>query len=1373
MIIKIKHLQFIFCLAYTLCLNSQNFERFSNKQGFNQNTINAIEQDKYGFLWYATPNGLIRYDGYDFETFATKSNSNGTISSNNITSLFNDNNGLLWIGTNIGINVYVPSLERFFIISLKERFYIHKIAQDKEGSIWFSGENNLHRLKVTDIEKGLFDVSKNILKFDSSLGDFWINSFSICNKSSIILGTNEGLKELTYKNENENLKTQITLFNDFNDFYQKTITTILKDDNIYWIGTNEGLYSSNLQKGAAFVLNKVKGEEINFKVYVNCIFKDDNKNLWIGTKSNGLFKYNPSLNLFEHFKHESKNKKSISSHQINTIYQDEFNVLWFGTAQGGINKLDISQKQFYSYSNNPYDNLSLPDNLITAILEDNTGKVWISGYNKKLSRSLNLITSKNVNRLKFQNIETEIPIKKSDIIRSIYQDKKGFIWLGSDESAFVYNPIKNIFKEVVFDNLKSKNFGFIRIIEQINENEILFGGNQAVVVKNPWKNLNARKPTLKVKTDLSFSAENIQALVKDVNQQFWFGTNRGVYQTFYDGKEIKIKRKITENTKHIKITNNNVFSLLQQNNNLWVGTFGGGLNKIELDSTGNPSTIKYYRKSDILPDDAIYGILPDKEENLWISSDMGLLRFNIIDSSTSIFDVRDGLLQNNFRQKSFFKGKSDYMYFGGLNGLTVFKPASILLNTKPPEVLITSLLVNNKPLKRGDILNDNVILKKSISETDSIEISERQTIISFNLVAEHTSSPSKNRLAYKLEGLNKDWVETEEGKTSITYTNLAAKKYKLKVRAANGDGVWSENIKVLHILVKPLWYKTWWSYAIFGILIILIIISVMYYFIRHEKLKQKLIYEQIDKDRIEVINQGKFKYFTNLSHEFRTPLTLIYGPLERIIENNIDPKNVKLLDILKRNTQRLLSLVDQLITFRQAEQGFVKLNFTKLTLGEFLSPTTEAFENYALERNINFFYKINSPNEEIIIDVEKFERILFNLLSNSFKNTPNQGSISIKANVKTKDEKKIIKVEIIDTGKGIPKENLENIFERFYQLGNEEGKVSGGGVGLAFCKSLIDLFKGRIKVKSELNKETKFTVYIPSKDIDQIDVKEIQKKKTFIKNWLPLKIEKGIEIVDTEEPMKKKHSVLVVENEIDIQNFLKTTLSNNYNITIANNGIEALEKIKQTQFSTVISDVMMPEMDGFELCKSIKSEPDTCNLPVLLLTALESDTDVVKGLEFGADEYISKPFSLKNLELRLKKLIDNNIKIKEYFSKNSLPPKDKKDLQLSKKDILFLEKLAIILEDNLSNSNFGVEELAKEISVSSSHFYRKLKQLTGQVPNLYIRNYRLQRAAELFDSNSGFNVAEVMYQIGIESNSYFSTSFKKLHGVSPSEYLKR
>jgi signal transduction histidine kinase/ligand-binding sensor domain-containing protein/DNA-binding response OmpR family regulator len=1370
---KNKFLQFLFCLVFTLSINAQNFERFSNKQGFNQNTINAIEQDKYGFLWYATPNGLIRYDGYDFETFTTQSKSDGTISSNNITSLFNDDNGLLWIGTNVGVNVYVPSLERFYTIKLNSRFKIVKIAQDSNGFIWFSGNKHLHRIKVIDIVEGLFDVSENILSPDILSKNLWINTFSIESKSSIILGTNEGLKRLTYHYENKKIEISLTVFKDFKDFYDKTITKIFKDEGNFWIGTSKGLYSSNLETEENFILSKVNISDGKSDISVNCIYKDQDKNLWIGTVANGLLRYNPVLNSFKEFKYNPKNQNGISSHRINAIYQDNFKVIWIGTAQGGINKLDVNQKNFYNFSNNPYNDFSLPDNLITSILEDSKGRIWVSGYNKKLSRTTGKINSSNISSLNFENIENSIPIETTDIIRCIYEDKKGFIWLGSDQSVFVYNPENKKIKRVFFSNNNYQSVGFVRVIEQINDNEILFAGNKIIIVNNPWQNLNNAIPELSIKFITNLQEGNVQAFQKGSNNQLWFGTNKGLYQCSYIDEKIITKERFTENSKEFKITNNNIFSLLKNNDELWIGTFGGGLNKMSLNAFQNVSKIEYFRKYDIIPDDAIYGILKENKDNFWISTDMGLVNFNPKNYTSSIFDVRDGLLQNNFRQKAYYKGKSGYFYFGGLNGLTIFNPKSIKKNNKAPNILITSLKINNKPIKRGASLNDEVVLEKSISETDYISISESEKIISFDVVAEQTSAPAKNKLAYKLEGLNKDWVFINQGKATITYTSLVAKDYKLKIKAANRDGIWSKQNKIINIQITPLWYRTWWSYTIAILLIIAFIIGVMYYFIRHEKLKQKLIYEQIDKDRMEVVNQGKFKYFTNLSHEFRTPLTLISAPLDRIIEGNIDPNNRKLLDIIKRNTHRLLSLVDQLITFRHAEQGYVKLNYTKLTLGEFLHPTTEAFENYALEKNINFFYEIKSPNQEIVIDVEKFERILFNLLSNSFKNTPAQGSISIVVKIKNKDEKNIIKIAIIDTGKGIPKEKLENIFERFFQLGNDEGLVSGGGVGLAFCKSIVDLFNGEIKVKSKVNNGSKFTVYIPSKELSEIDEKEIQNKKSFIKNWVPLKVGEEEVQKEKEQHNSKKHSLLIVENEVDIQNFLEIALSEKYNITIANNGIEALEKIKQKEFSTIVSDIMMPEMDGFELCKRIKSEPETCNLPVLLLTALENETDLIKGLEFGADEYISKPFSLKHLELRIQKLIENNIKIKEYFSKYSVPPKDKKNLQLSKKDISFLEKLAAIVEENLSNSNFGVEELSKEIGLSSSHFYRKLKQLTSQVPNVYIRNYRLQRAAELFDSNSGFNVAEVMYQIGIESNSYFSTSFKKLHGVTPSEYLKR
>ncbi|WP_298946205.1 two-component regulator propeller domain-containing protein [uncultured Polaribacter sp.] len=1354
---------------------TQNFERISNKEGFNQNTVNAIEQDKYGFLWYATPNGLIRYDGYEFKTFTTQSKSQGTISSNNITSLFNDKNGILWIGTKVGVNIYVPWLERFFTVPLKYKIDVNKIDSKNDGYVWVSSSKELIRCNLKDVRKGVFNVSENIFDFKDQ--DIKINTFSFGANTSIILGTNKGLKKVEYQSETSIVNILTPGINDFSFFNDKEITEIIKVDNIFWIGTKKGLYSSNLDSDAKYLVKKIKILSQDASFFVNSLFKDNENAIWIGTTGDGLYKYNPILNSFSHFNYDSKDKNSISSHQINTVYQDSFNVLWVGTAQGGINKLDLSQKQFYSYTNNPYDKFSIGDNLITSILEDNKGKIWVSGYNKKLFRSINGINEYNADKLKFEDIQAKLPIKNNDIIRSIYQDQRNYIWFGTDKKVIVYSPIKKEFKEVQFLSEDNKlPLLLTRKIAQINERDIVLAGNKIVVIENPWREIEREKnPKINAKSYLEIAASKVQCFLQASNNQFWFGTDYGLLQCKYEDGRITVIRQYQENkTGSSKLSYNSIFTLYEdENKNIWIGTFGGGLNKVTLDSDQNPVKIGYFRKSDGLPDDVVYGILPQENSNkVWISTDMGLVRFNKETNQVNVFDVNDGLIQNNFRQSAYAQGKSGFMYFGGLNGLTIFNPNKIFLNKQPPKVLVTSLSINNKPMKVGDKLNDIIILKKAISETDTIKVSKSQRIISFNLVAEHTSVPAKNKVAYKLDGFNKDWVEINKGKSAITYTNLSAGTYKLQVKSANGDGVWSASTKSLTLIILPLWYQTWWSYSLLTLLFLGIGIGIVFYFVRHEKLKQKLIYEQIDKDRVEVINEGKFKYFTNLSHEFRTPLTLISGPLDRVIDNNSNPENERFLVIIKRNTHRLLSLIDQLITFRQAEQGFLNLNFTKSTLGDFLYPTTEAFENYALEKNINFHYKISSPNEEIVIDVEKLERILFNLLSNSFKNTPAQGTIHIDASIVFKDNIKNIKIDVVDTGKGIPKEKLNNIFERFYQLGNQDGNVSGGGIGLSFCKSLVDLFNGSISAISKPNKETRFTVIIPSSKIEEVEFEESDAKKSYIKNWVPLQ-PKEIDDSAKEKQIKKQHSVLVVENELDIQDFLKNALSDKYNITIANNGVEALEEIKKTEFSTIISDVMMPEMDGFELCKRIKENPETCQLPVLLLTALGDNADLIKGLEFGADEYISKPFSLKHLELRLKKLIENNLKIKDHFSKNSLPPQDKKELGFSKRDLAFLENITEIIEHNLSNSTFGVEELSKEAGLSSSHFYRKLKQLTGQVPNVYLRNFRLQKAADLLASNSGFNVAEVMYQIGIESNSYFSTSFKKLHGVSPSEYSKK
>ncbi len=1365
-------------IASQQTIYSQKFERFSNKEGFNQNTINTITQDSYGFLWFGTPNGLIKYDGYDFNSFANESNDKGSISNNNIKKLFTDSSGILWVGTVEGLDIYVPWLEKFYSVPLSHKVEISQITTDLDGNIFFSGQKELYQCKVVDIENGVFEISDNLLETHSEIEK--VNDFFFIDKTTALLATTDGLYHLNLDMSTSTPWPAIKTVTAISFFSKRNITTIQKIQDILWIGTTNGLFKATLEGNKMDIIRELEPISNTAKpstVSVKTIFEDAEGVVWIGTTAQGLYKYLPKTKDFINYPYDPKNVKGLSSKQIKVVFQDNFKVLWIGTAQGGINKLDLSQKPFKTYSNNPYDNLSIPDNLLNAILEDSQGRLWLAGYNGSLSRSIGTINKNTVNQLQFENLEKEINLGKEDIIRSIFEDDKGFIWIGTGSFLQVYNPSSNTFKKVKL-NTKAPidlDHQYYAILQPDSEHLIL-GGHQIIVLENPWDKIQKDKyPELEVNSILDLGAKRAQAIIKSGTNKLWVGTQNGLVELVLNYEKKKIEtHPVTMNGETINLSNPNIFCLYEDGKgNIWIGTFGGGIVKLYKNQHGNPEKIEYLNKSDGLPDDAIYGMLPEGNKHLWISTDMGLVRFHLDNNKIDIFDVRDGLAQNNFRQGAYFLGKSGYYYFGGLNGLTVFKPEEINLNKQAPNILITDLLVNNQPINIGEKLNNKTVLKKSIAETESITLNQEQRILGFNIAVEHTAMPFKNKVAYKLEGFNENWVEESTGKTTVTYTNLSAGNYRFMVKGANGDGTWSSDVKSLNLKILPPWYQTWWSYLLFALIIIAICTGIVLYFIKIEKLKQQLKYEARNKERLETINQGKFQFFTNLSHEFKTPLTLIAGPLEYIMTNNSDSNNNKYLAIIKKNTKRLLSLADQLITFRQAEQGYLSLSLSKNTLGEFIYPTTEAFENYATDKNINFFYKVNAPNEEIIIDVEKTERIIFNLLSNAFKHTPPHGSISIQSEVKYVDEQKMIHIDVIDSGKGIPHEDLENIFERFYQLGNKKGVVSGGGIGLAFCKTLVNLLGGEITVISTPNVETKFSVILPSKTMKEHGSDTISfSQKSFIKDWVPLTADITDENLNVSvNDSKKKYTILIVENEIDVRTFLSSALSKKYSISLAINGVEALKKIAHQEPDLVVSDVMMPEMDGFELCEKIKADSKTAHISVLLLTALGNNEDLIKGLEFGADEYISKPFSLKHLELRIEKLIQNKAQLKAHFEKNSSLPK--KDLEISTRDKEFLENVIGVIEKNIADSNFGVQELSVEMGVSTAQFYRRLKALTGQMPNSYLRNFRLQRAAELLKNNEGYNVTEVMYQIGIVSNSYFSTSFKKLHGVSPSEFMKR
>ena len=1379
-----NHKLVIFLVGVTLLfhgslLASLKFERFSNEEGFNQNTIVDIAQDRFGFLWFATPNGLIKYDGYNFYDHNYDPVKSNTISSNRLECLHTDSKGNIWIGSWKGVDVYLSELEKFVSVPFDAGFVVSEIIAGENGSIWVAGHNALYRIIPDYNDSGIsFELSDNMTRTETGLSR--LSDLCFIDDKSFLFSETRGLSRCDFKLEDSSVTPVINSVHQYDELGEEQVLVIKKIESIFWIGSHRGLYKAVLDGDKLRIIERfslqTRDKRLLSDITVLSIFEDREGKIWIGTGNEGIFKYDPYKNTFENYGFDPKNENGISSSRINTIVQDNFGVIWVGTAQGGVNKLDMNQKQFLNYTHNPYDESSLAGNLIMDILEDDKDRLWISSYDGEVCRSKEPISDKNIGNLRFEYLKSRIPGPTNSFFSVIYQDNKGYIWLGSETSVVVYNPYTDQFKIVSLEyEGKGQEIPRWRFIGQLDESTMLLGGEKILLLHNPWKEINATKtPAIKAVQVLS-ELRTLNAFIKDKERDdYWFGTQYGLIRCARNGDEFSIKEEYASYSGHeYKLLQNNVFSLHQDpEGSLWIGTFGGGLNKLSFDASGKPVQMENFRKNTLLPDDAVYGILDQGEDYLWISTDMGLCRFQRKEKQVTTFNMQDGLAHNNFRQSAFCKGRSGYYYFGGLNGLTIFKPEHIKLNDELPNTLITGISINNKRVDVGKEVNGKVLLKKSANETDHIILNHHAKTVTFHLAVLHNTSPAKNKLAYQLEGFNNEWIELAEGKASITYTSLPAGEYTLRVKGANGDGIWNHAPTDMELSVLPPWFRTWWSYTMGSLLLIAIAVGVFIYFVRLEKLKQRLKYEQIDKKRIDSINEGKLRFFTNISHEFRTPLTLIAGPLEKVMERNNDEKSSKYLTTIQNNTKRLLSLVDQLITFRKAEQGHLNLNLTADTLGNFIYPTTEAFEDFAIQKNVNFFYKINSPNEEVVIDVEKTERIIFNLLSNSFRHTPANGNISIETDLVLQDEKRFINIRIIDTGSGIPADKMEKIFDRFYQLEGRNENVGGTGIGLAFCKTLIDLMGGTITVESEPGIRTCFSIFMPSMEAEREQSKgTLRPGQSFIKDWVPAVGADTDEGGGKVDKTSGKHSLLIVEDESDVRDFLHAELKGDYTVTMAENGQEGLSKLKQGEPDLVVSDVMMPEMTGFELCERIKSDPDTCHIPVILLTALDDKENTLKGLEFGADDYIAKPFSPRHLLIRIEKLIEKNQRLKEYFSKNSSIPD--KSIEISTRDKEFLKQVIEAIERNLSNSNFGVEELAHEIRLSPSQFYRRLKQLTGQIPNVYLRNFRLQRAAEMLKSNEGFSVAEVMYQIGIESSSYFSTSFKKLFGVSPSEFLKK
>lgn len=773
--------------------------------------------------------------------------------------------------------------------------------------------------------------------------------------------------------------------------------------------------------------------------------------------------------------------------------------------------------------------------------------------------------------------------------------------------------------------------------------------------------------------------------------------------------------------------------------------------------------------SDGLPNEVIYGILPDDFNTIWLSTNNGLSRLDLSTKMFSNFDVSDGLVSNEFNYGAFTKLNNGELMFGGASGITYFNPNDIIENAFVPPVSITSFLVNNKSM-----LVDN--------DQKGVELKYDQNTVNFNFVALSFSQPNKNQYAYKLEGFDKDWINIGNNK-SATYTNLDSGNYIFKVKAANNDGLWNEEGTSMALIIKPAPWLTWWAYVIYTLLLLALLLMIRKYSLIRLHEKNELKWERQEKERIEEINQMKLRLFTNVSHDFRTPLTLIIGPLERMLHKKIGNTYIQRQhEIMHRNASVLLQLINQLLDFRKSESGHLKLTASKGDIVPFIENVKMSFDELARLKGIDYQFHCEEESIELWFDKIDLKKVIYNLLSNAFKFTPLDGQISINVSRGTKKKSKLsskefLRIEVKDSGRGVPKENLKFIFDRFYQLGRDDTTRSGTGIGLALTKSIVELHHGKIKAKSKEGEGTTFIVQLPMGNT-HLSAKDIIKEEDdntlgsfylnspdyMIKDMLPTEPDENFEEA---ESSPSGVTILVVEDNIEVRLFIKSIFEWDYDVLEAEHGEMAVDIANNHKVDLIISDVMMPKMDGIELCKNIKGNISTSHIPVILLTAKTAESAQKQGYQTGADAYITKPFDATILEMKVNNLLKTRKRLIEKFKKDLILEPSKPEL--NSPDETFLQKAIDLVEAHINDSEYSINDFVNEMGMSRSALYRKLKALTDQSITEFIRTIKLKRAGQLI-LQTDLNISEIAFDLGFNDLKHFRKSFQKLFDELPSEY---
>ncbi|MES2731985.1 MAG: two-component regulator propeller domain-containing protein [Bacteroidota bacterium] len=1336
-----------------------SFEQLSTKEGLSHSVVTCTLQDREGFMWIGTQDGLNRFDGYSFLLFEHDASDKNSLSNNNITCLYEDREGNIWVGTSDGLNKLDKTTNTFRTYhhdpanahSLSHND-IRAIYEDRLHTLWVGTYIGLNKLNRTT---NIFTLYEHIPGHPNKWAYNQITKMCEDRQGNFWLGTNQGISRFDRKSHQFTRYPLPGIEKNIID-HRFAVRDMLEDrQGNLWVATSgHGLIAFD-RKTHQFKVYLPDQKEANsiFSAHLLSVFEDSFGTLWIGTQDKGLYRFDRPTEKFIPLNPDLTQLKTTLPLSIVTIYEDRSKVLWLGTYEGGLFKTDLLSKKFRHVFHKPNDNNSIRTKKLFTLYEDHSGNVWIGnnvGFDK-LDKSRGTFT-----HYTYPPPAPKNPWENNN--NCIYEDNKGFLWFGLTGGGLKkFDPRTKLFTSYLHNPTDSNGLphGIVNIIYQDKKARIWVGTRFGLArLDEDKKKFISYTPSF-----VTASKCDITSIVEDQDGLLWvaaaqygllkFNPEDGIFTPFAYQNSAGTKTKA-------------IHQLYSDGSGLlWVCLLEGGLLSIDLKTARWKTIVSPKALSKMV----IMGILEDGKGNLWLStSKNGLLRFNPSTNALTNYDVTDGLQANEFNM-AYCKNDRGEMYFGGGNGFNVFHPDSITSNPYVPPVAISSFKVFDKPR----------------SFTKEITLPYSDNFISFDFVALSYAFSAKNRYAYRLEGFDKTWIQASTRRYA-SFTNLEPGEYVFRVKAANHDGVWNEQGASVKITITPPLWRTTGAYLLYVVLVIGLSAGIRHNTLKQVRLKNNLILKDLEAQKMMELDQLKSHFFTSISHEFRTPLTLILSPLEQAFASKgiLQQPAIRLM---RRNTHRLLELINQLLDISKLEAKKMQWEVKPGDLIPLLKATVFSFLSFAESKHIGLSFECALDSLPMLFDQDKLEKVVTNLLANALKFTPAQGEVKVKVSVSTETDKRWIVLEVEDTGIGIPAEQITQIFDRFYQVDSSHTRAfEGTGIGLALTKELVELQQGTIRVRSTPGQGSCFTIQLPILAVKGeylVSQEELvlSTPKQF-DNWSG----QEYKLQDTPPSLLDNHLplLLITEDHAELRSYLCSIFQNDYRILEATNGEQGLQLALEMVPDLVISDWMMPKMDGVQLCHQLKTDERTSHIPIILLTAKAAIQSKMEGLQTGADDYIIKPFHNEELLIRAKNLISQRKSLRERWNKEfTMAPAITgvvdscsdpiPSLAGNPIDEKFLRRVIQLIDDHLADADFTIDWLGKEAGMSQTLLYRKIKALTNQSPSEFIRNYRLKKAAELLSQRRG-NVSEIAYQVGFTHLSYFTKTFRQVYGLTPSEY---